>query len=242
MTARSLRRLAWMVFGVTVALFACGIALALIPVELRDLENWATSGIGTYLVGLAMVSFSAVGVLVAVRLPRNAIGWLLLAIGFSWGLVAAIDGYVVRATQLGPGSLPNTALAAAIGSWLWVPPIGLMGNYLILLFPDGHLPSHRWRALPWITAAVLVLSAVSILFSPGSLADSGFPEMTNPLGVESLRGVLRALQLAILLIPITIVASAVALIGRFRRSRGVERLQLKWLAAAGGVVALSSSW
>ena len=236
MSTTSLKRLAWVVFATTLTLFVVGIALAPTPTD-QGKGDWELSELGGYLFVVAMLSFTVVGVLIAVRLPRNAIGWLLLAIGFSWGLVLFADGYVVRATELSPGSLPNPALAAAMSGWLWIPPIGLMGNYLILLFPDGHLPSARWRPLAWIAGGGLVLSAVAILFSPGSLADVGLPGESNPLGIESLEGVLSALQVAIALIPTTMVASAVALVLRFRRSRGEERLQMKWLAAAAGTVA-----
>jgi hypothetical protein len=235
MSTTSLRRLAWAVFAVTIALFAVGIALAPTPVD--QTGDWSLSGVAAYLFVVAMFSFSAVGVLIAVRLPRNAIGWLLLVIGLSWGLVVATDGYLIRATELSPGSLPNPSLVAVISGSLWIPPVGLMGNYLILLFPDGHLPSPRWRPLAWIAAGALLLSWIAIVFSPGSLADVGLPGETNPLGVESLETLLVALQLTIVLIPITIVASAVALVGRYRRSRAEERVQLKWLTAAGATVA-----
>jgi hypothetical protein len=236
MSTTSLRRLAWAVFAVTVALFVAGIVLAP-TTDQSGTSDWELSELSAYLFVVAMFLFSAVGVLIAVRLPKNAIGWLLLAIGFSWGLVVATDGYLIRATELSPGSLPNPSLVAVISGWLWVPPIGLMGNYLILLFPDGHLPSLRWRPVAWISAGTLVVSSIAILFSPGSLADVGLPGETNPLGVESLGAVLEALQVTIVLIPITIVASAVALLGRYRRSRAEERVQLKWLTAAGATVA-----
>ena len=235
MNTRALRRLAWIVFATTVALFVVGIALAPTPGE--QTGDWALSDVAAYLFVIATFSFSAVGVLIAVRLPKNAIGWLLLVIGFSWGLVIGTDGYLVRATQLSPGSLPNPSLVAAMSGWLWVPSIGLTGNYLILLFPDGHLPSSRWRPLAWISAGALLISSIGVLFSPGSLADVGLPGESNPLGVESLEAVFDALQVTIALIPITIVASAVAMVGRFRRSRAEQRVQLKWLTAAGATVA-----
>jgi hypothetical protein len=235
MSTTSLKRLARAVFAGTVALFVVGIALAPTPVD--QTGDWALSGPAAYLFVVAVFSFSAVGVLIAMRLPRNAIGWLLLAIGFSWGLVVATDGYLIRATELSPGSLPNPSLVAIISGSLWIPPVGLMGNYLILLFPDGHLPSPRWRPVAWISAGALLLSWIAIVFSPGSLGEYGLPGETNPLGIESLEGVLEALQLAIVMIPITIVASAVALVGRYRRSRAQERVQLKWLTAASATVA-----
>jgi hypothetical protein len=126
MSTTSLRRLAWAVFAVTVALFVGGIVLA--PTTGDQTGDWTLSELGAYLFVVAMFSFSAVGVLIAVRLPRNAIGWLLLVIGLSWGLVVATDGYLIRAMELSPGSLTNPAQVAANTGSLWVMPVGLMGK------------------------------------------------------------------------------------------------------------------
>ncbi|HZJ51313.1 MAG TPA: hypothetical protein VFF07_10840 [Actinomycetota bacterium] len=136
-----------------------------------------------------------------------------------------------------PGTLPRPDIALALNEPTWIPPIGLMGTFLILLFPDGHLPSPRWRKLAWLSAAAMTVSFLIILIAPGNFAESGHPEIENPLGVEVLRPFLGAALSGIALIPLCIVGSAASLIQRFRRARGHERLQLKWLAAAGGVVA-----
>jgi hypothetical protein len=83
----------------------------------------------------------------------------------------------------------------------------------------------------------MILSYVGILVAPGSFADVGHPGVRNPLGIEVLRPVAEAVFVVIVLIPIGIVGCAISLIQRFRRSRGEERLQLKWLAAAAGTTA-----
>jgi hypothetical protein len=121
---------------------------------------------------------------------------------------------------------------------MWVPLIGLMGTFLILLFPDGRLPSPGWRPWAWLCALAMILSFIAILIQPGSFTDSGYPDVRNPLGMEGLRPFIGFALLVIPLIPICIVGCAVGLIRRFRRSRGQERQQMKWLAAAAGVVAV----
>lgn len=136
-----------------------------------------------------------------------------------------------------PDLFPRPDVLIALVSWLWVPGIGLVGTFLVLLFPDGHLPSPRWRRFAWFSAAVLVVSSIALMLAPGPLTESGFPDVQNPLGMEGLRPFLEIASAAVALIPLCIVGCAVALIRRFRRSRGQERLQLKWLATAAGVTA-----
>ncbi|HXJ64748.1 MAG TPA: hypothetical protein VNN79_13420, partial [Actinomycetota bacterium] len=95
----------------------------------------------------------------------------------------------------------------------------------------------RWRWVVWLTIASMVLVSAAITLEPGTLADEGFPELQNPLAIGALKPVLDALQLFLIAIPVCMVASAAALVVRFRRARGAERLQLTWLAMAAAVVA-----
>jgi hypothetical protein len=128
-------------------------------------------------------------------------------------------------------------VALALNEPTWVPPVVLMGTFVILLFPDGHLPSPRWRKVAWLSAITLVVVFVVILIAPGTLAESGYPQVENPFGMRGLRSLFRALTFSLALIPVCFVACAVSLVQRFRRARGHERLQLKWLATAGAMVA-----
>ncbi|MDQ3660050.1 MAG: hypothetical protein M3454_03115 [Actinomycetota bacterium] len=221
---RGLLLLGWATLVVSVLATAAGAAYSL----------W--SGEGVDIVLIAMLSFPVVGSLVVSREPLNAVGWILLGVGLAWSLPSLVGIYAEYGLSH-PGSLPRPDIALALNEPTWVPSVGLMGTFLILLFPDGHLPSPRWRKLAWLSAVAMTVSFLVILFAPVNFAESGHPEIENPLGIDGLRPFLGAAFSAIALIPICILGCAAGLIQRFRRARGHERLQLKWLAAAGGVVA-----
>jgi hypothetical protein len=185
-----------------------------------------------------MLSFPVVGVLIVRRQPRNVVGWLLLGVGLVTGLSGIADSYARLGLVVAPGSVPGPAVAEAFNEASWAPLIGLMGTFLILLYPDGHLPSPRWRGLAWLSAVSIVCVTATITLLPGSLSEGPVPGLRNPLGIQAAAPVLNALLTVFLpLLPLCIVGCAVALVGRFRRSQGEERLQLKWLASAGAVVA-----
>ena len=124
--------------------------------------------------------FPLVGSLIIQRQPRNRIGWVLNAIGLSWALTAMGDSYALWALVLHPGSLPGGEVVVAVNSAMWLPPILLMGVYIILLFPDGHLPSPRWRILAWGTLAVGVLGVLAIALFPGPIEDVAVPVEGEP--------------------------------------------------------------
>jgi hypothetical protein len=114
--------------------------------------------------------------------------------------------------------------------------VGLLGTYVFLLFPDGRLPSRRWRYLAFFSGAVIVLSSVATAFAPGRLQNLG--GMRNPFGLERYPE-LFIVGLAILaLLPLCMVLSALSLVLRYRRSRGEERQQIKWIAFAASMVGL----
>jgi signal transduction histidine kinase len=238
MTEEGGRRLAHVIFGFIAVLLAISVAFVLLARSAEETSTWGSSGaLGQILFILVMASFPAVGVVLASRQPGNAIGWILLGIGLVWAVDGVFTGYYTYALKVRPGSLPGAALVLALDQWLWVPALGLAGTFLILLFPDGHMPSPRWRPLAWVTGGALAVASLVIVFAPGPLTDAGYPNIDNPLGIAPLGGLLDVLQLTILLIPVCMVGCAAALIGRFRRSSGIERLQLKWLAFAAAIVA-----
>ena len=225
MTKQTAGVLAWLALGCVV--------LSVGAAEAFSVANG--SGVDPF--AIASLSFPVVGALIASRQPRNALGWVMLGVGVGWGFGALLGIYSRYGLTIRPGSLPRPDIALALSEPGWIPVIGLMGTFLILLFPNGRLPSPRWRPWAWFSAIALVLSFIAILIQPGSFTESGYPNVRNPLGVEALRPFSGLALLTIALIPISIVGCAVGLIRRFRRSHGQERLQLKWFAAAGSVVA-----
>jgi hypothetical protein len=230
MDDRVASRLAWAVFAFIAVLFLGGAAASAVLISSKDL-------LGSVPFALGVFTFPAVGVLIASRQPRNAIGWLMLAIGLTWGLVGASEIYVEFGLAVEPGSLPGPDVALALSTWMWVPGVGLIGTFLVLLFPDGQLPAPRWRPLAWASAISLTLCSLALIVAPGPLDEGLYPGVENPLGIEALRGLEAVVYGLILLIPVCIVGCAAGLIQRFRRSRGVERLRLKWFAAGAGTSA-----
>jgi signal transduction histidine kinase len=187
------------------------------------------------LFAVATATFAIAGIAIMRRLPENRIAWILVAIGVGW-TGGEVLGYVSD-IAIARGWAGGAALSAVSAS-LWLPPIMLMGTSLLLRFPDGELPSSRWRPVERLALIAGVISLLAITLLPGPMTEAGHPELRNPLGIDSLEPVIDMATALIVVLPLLIVASAVSLVLRFRRSRGVERLQLKWLVAAGAIVAV----
>ncbi len=179
------------------------------------------------------VTFPAVGALIAARQPRNRLGWLMCGIGLVAAMDLAVGTYVAWALSAQP-HLPGLVWFGWVNEWLWIPPLGAVFTLLLLLFPDGRLPSPRWRTVA-IAAIVAVISlAVGVAVHPGRLQT--FPRLTNPLFGPGAS--ISADLLAPIALPIALgcaLASLAALLIRLRRAHGVERQQLKWFTFAGFV-------
>ena len=234
---RTLRRLAWAVVAWFLAVM--GVGSFVLWGHNTDADG-TTDDVGSVLFALMVTLFPVVGLLIVRQQSRNRIGWLLLTIGFAWSVSAALELYVEWALVLRPGSLPGGYVAQAFAAASWLPPIMLMGVYLILLFPDGRLPSPRWRPLAVLAAGVVVVGTFSLTFAPGPVeGEVPVPGAENPIGLGLLDPVSEVLfGASVALIPVCILGAAWGLVRRFRRSRGVERLQMKWLASAGALIAV----
>ncbi len=189
---------------------------------------------------LVIGAFPVSGLLVLRRQPRNSVGWLLLAIGCVWAVGGLGDAYSTYGLVVAPGSLPLAAVGATVSNAIWAPALGVMSTFLLQRFPDGRLPGPRWRVLSRFSGFVVVSLTALLLVSPGELEEGSLSGQRNPVGIDALDPV-GDVVLAILLLSFTmcVVASAWCLVVRFRRSRGVERQQLKWMTTAGAVVALT---
>ena len=234
------RRLAWAVFAVTCVMWAVAIVTAWLTRDLQNSESLGSSG-ADLVVGIAtavvLLAFPVAGVVIATRQPANPIGWILLAIGAGWGALAGATGYADYGIRLHPGSLPAADIAAVLTVSVWAPPVGLTGTFLLLLFPDGRLPGARWRWIAYVGAAATAACTAASLLDPDVLKDSPYASTQNPIGVDALGGVIAVLDYAVVVLALTMVASAASLVVRFRRAGMVEREQVKWLAAAAGVSA-----
>ncbi|MFN8234143.1 MAG: histidine kinase [Actinomycetota bacterium] len=189
---------------------------------------------------LAFGLFPVVGYLMATRRPDNSLSWIMLGIGAAMGLGSLADGYSAYAVGGGLGGRDLGLIAVALNGPLWIPVVVLPVTFLLLLFPDGHLPSPRWRWFARVLGASLVIAYLTITLTPGRFGDevAEFARFRNPLGIEALRPVLNVGMASLIMLPVGVIGSLVALIQRFRRSSGIERLQLRWLVSAGAVVAI----
>jgi hypothetical protein len=218
-------------------MFLASAALYVLSLSAQSPSTWITVGTVSEIVGFVpFLAFPVVGALIASKRPQNPIGWICLADGLLWSILGMAD-YYSRYSVAQPGSATfPVAITAALGQWLWLPSVGLLGIYMILLFPDGRLPSRRWRPLAWLSGAIIVLGSVSFAVDPGPLP--GLGGVRNPFGLEGAPWVGVVWPGVIALLPLCILASALSLVLRFRRSRGEERQQIKWIAFAASLVGL----
>jgi hypothetical protein len=194
-------------------------------IEFSTEPSYAVSDLGNFASLLISV---AVGWLVAWKRPRNPLGWLVLAIP---GL------FVVQslAQLLGNALLPSAPGAAAWAiwanaDWSWVPGVGFLFTQIPLRFPDGRLPSPRWRWFSWFTIASIVIASWVESSSDRTVA-RGVANPTYIAWTATEYTVLTIVALA-LLIP-SFLGSIASLFVRYRRARSVERVQLRWLFWAG---------
>jgi len=148
-------------------------------------------------------------------------------------LSSATDAYELAKT----GTTTSSVTLDALFQWIWVPPVGLLGIYMILLFPDGRLPSRRWRPFAWFAGAAMILTSLAVTLSPGPLEDH--PGVSNPFGLEGHSIVVQALLSSPVLLPVCILISAFSLVWRYRHSGGEVRLQIRWVAFAASLVGIT---
>ena len=160
----------------------------------------------------------------------NPLGWIFLVIGLSEGLIIFGYEYATYVFRTAPGTAPGGELAAWVSQSVWAPALGLTLCFVPLLFPDGRLPSRRWRPVAWLSAIPIVIiptwSAIALWPERG-------PALLDPDSVDEAMGDPGILGFVPYLLMVGCgLACLIALLLRFRRSRGVERQQLKWLLFA----------
>jgi len=221
--------LAWSLVTLSVALLVGGIALArMTRSTVPGLPYGSEAELDSAVLNLATVlTFSVVGAIIASRHPRNAIGWIFCGMGLVVGLGTLARGYAEFWLASGSGTRSLAETAAWFGSWSWVLLVYVPTSFMLLLFPDGRLPSPRWRPVAWCAGLGIIGFVVGLATEAGPLED--FPQIANPYGFDS--PVLGVVGYAGAIVAGgSMVASAISLIVRMRRAGSVERQQIKWLA------------
>jgi hypothetical protein len=234
-------RLAWVLCGlaavVTLVVWTLRLLIAGASNEVpADLE----AGAGDVVWPLVVLGFAFVGALVASRHPENPIGWIFCGGAVAFSLSGLGEAYAVYTLFAEPGSLLGGGKTTAWFSvWVWV--LGGVPLLILfpLLFPNGELLSRRWRIVAVAALAAIAFLVLGTMFAPGPMED--LPEIENPYGLGGVAGdVFDAFQaVGWLLLILSLIASATSLVLRFRRSHGIERQQIKWVAAASVVLVVS---
>jgi PAS domain S-box-containing protein len=241
LSPRATALLARCLCAVTLTLTALGLFLLVVSQSPVGVPVYAGAPVFDYWLEntIIAISFSTVGAIITPRLPpKNPIGWIFCSIGLIAGMRLFVSEYAIVTLLAEPRSvpaiLPGGEVLAWISSWLWVLHIGLF-VFLALLFPDGRLPSSRWRPFAWLVGVVIVTGTVSVALWPETAA--GFDLVNHPLGIEVATDTMNPVET--ILYALGLVAAASPLV-RLRRSMGVERQQLKWFAYAVAVLATSA--
>jgi hypothetical protein len=219
--------LAWSVWGVSVAL-GSGAAILVLHNEPASAES--------ILRACFVPGFATVGAAVAARRGR-AVGWLLLGLALVAAAGAFSAEYAVRAYVTAPGSLPAGWLAAWAMDWLLVVLVAAFG-LVLLLFPDGRLPSPGWRPVAWGLGGAFGLMTLAFMVRQ-PIEVSGV-HVTNPLGVDLFGEVGARLRWPVIAAAAgTLLAAGLAPFWRWRRAGYAQRQQLKWLALVAAVACVS---
>jgi hypothetical protein len=222
--------------GPAIVLGAISVTAALISVGLIAALGSPDLAVDVLLGALAVLTLAAVGTVLAIRVPANAVGWLLLVAGFVLGVRLLAFDYQVASRAIPDGSWPGTDVAAWLGNYLLGPPIAILMIWIPLVYPDGRLLSRRWR---WLVGLTVVMSASGVLawFRPGPIP---YTNVDNPFGMPGMEPLLDVLGPAIWLATAFVVPCAIAsVVIRFRRGDAVERTQLKWLLTASAMAGIA---
>jgi hypothetical protein len=235
-TRSTATRVGWSSWTVSLLLGLASVALLVMTRATPIPRGAVPRAIGAVWGLVLLFILSTMGALIVARRPANLIGWSFVAAGFGLAIQGFAIQYAIYALLTDPGTLPGAAWLAWISTWLTIPAIYSALAALLLVFPTGRLLSPRWRQVAWMVVGWIVGVAVgNFTYSPDAYLDVEAPvrlggaagQIMNTIGSV-------AWLLAILAIP----AAAASLVVRFRRSRGQERQQLKWLAYAAAMLGL----
>ena len=186
-------------------------------------DQWAFRGFEAALA----LSFGSVGALIAARRPENRVGWVLILVSVLTGVQGVVDQYPILAAAAVP-PLPAGDLITWISTWIWVISAVPFMCFVPLIFPDGRLLSPRWRWAVWLAFAAIAVQVGSIILATEPLGP--VPATTNTALYFELAGPRVAAGYLFQVVAIGVAATSMVI--RYRRARGDERQQIKWVAYA----------
>jgi len=221
MRARTARWVAGCSATGSVALIGGGLALAYVNRQLvpASLIGWTFANVSGQVVNVAV---PVAGFVLASRRPANRIGWLFLVAGLALGLFGFSNQYALHALVVGQRSLPAGQVFAWLSNWVWVIQTAVLA-FVFLLFPTGRLSSRRWRPAAWFVGGAFALLAADALVIATHFWSDPFSSQAQSTSPPTM---------FLILVPAALLVSVAAVVVRFARSSGEERLQLKWFAAA----------
>ena len=232
MSHRASAKVAWSVCGLSLLIMALGLLLVFFGWSTPLPPEWYP---WTLLANDIVPALGAplLGGLIASRRPENLYGWLWLGMGIGFALATFAHVYAAYALVVASGSLPALRTVASLGVSVGWSIVIILGPFLFLLFPNGRLPSQRWRSLVW---GIFAVGAVLIILAPFLAEPTG--QFMNPLGIGGVIGDTIGVLFIVgeLLLYGAIVLSALSLVFRYRRAGREERQQLKWFAYAAAFV------
>jgi signal transduction histidine kinase len=220
-----------------VAVLASFVLLAMGIGQSTPGDTFVLGGTGGFAFAFAALAFGSVGALISHRLPENRVGWVFCVIGLALGVGNFVYQYADQVLYGSASGLPGGTASAVLQNALVPPVFGLIAVAL-MFFPDGHLPSRRW----WPAAATALVGStfalVGYVFRPGKL-DAPFETVINPFGAAgqfALWDSVSAFGWPIMTLGSVLAAAAMR--SRLKRSHGLEREQLKWVAYAASIAGL----
>jgi signal transduction histidine kinase len=218
MKRRTAAVLAWSLWGLV-------LMAAMASITLLIVQETRTVSLDDILFTVVFGTMGAVGAVIASRQPGNPIGWLFLTTTIAGGVLFVTDEYWRYALAQEP-PLPGAAWARWLSDWLWAVLLSVPLVFVPLFFPDGRLPSRRWRPLAWFAAGYVAFAVLTFALDPNP---SG--RLPNPVGVEAVEPFVAFMDGPGFVIVLLLgVISLISVILRYRRAGGQQRQQIKWFA------------
>src|SRR5215211_7269769 len=234
---RAVRFGSWIVLSVTVMLILGRIYLSILNGDMTEPAGVVVDAV----LDLLGLGFVALGLLVVHRRPGNPVGWIIAGVGVTAVASGFLESYGVYALFTEPGRLPGGETAVLLSTLIFIPVLFAAPAMLFLLFPNGNLPGRRWRVVFWLVILTTCSTMAGAALNP-MLNDAPFKGVDNPLVVDPPRALFETFSnIGWPGMAVSFFLAAFAMILRLRRSRGVERQQLKWIAAAAAVLPLASA-